>query len=138
MEKRKYPAARKQAPDWECPICSKTMSVRGKAGHMEKVHGQGYPIKEHNPLPADKRPIVPKRRPLAKADVRKLISNINYLYKNKFNSSSITERRQGMQNCEYVFRQFEIMFNCTPEAALEKFPDLKTGLYRFTFIEPAK
>lgn len=137
MEKRNYPAERKQAPDWECPICSKTMSMRGKSGHLEKVHGQGYPIQDHNPIPTDKRPIVPKKRPLAKDDVRKLISNINYLYRNTFNSSSIRIRRQGMQNCEYVFRQFEIMFNCTPEAALKKFPDLKPELYKITFTIPA-
>ena len=138
MKKRNYPVERKLAPIWECPLCFKTMSARGKIGHMERVHGKGLPLKEHNPLFFDRRLIVPKSRPLARADVRKLIDNINYLFLNYINSKSIVLKRKGMQHSEYIFRQFEILFNCTPGEAIDKFPELKSELLKLSIGAPQK
>ena len=127
MANKKYPAKRKPALVWECPICKKSMSVRGKVGHLELIHGKKLPPKENDPFPLIKRKIVLKKRPLAKADVRNLLSNIKFLVSLEKPNNLLSKRKVYLQ-CEYLVRELEIQFDCTLKEALNKFPDLeKTG-----------
>jgi hypothetical protein len=122
MEKRNYPAERKEAPQWECPMCNKVMSVRGKAGHLDKVHGRGKTLREHAPLPPAYHSLTQKKRSLSRSDVRNLVSNILYLIINATRNNNPIEIRKAMFQCEYIIRELEINFNCTLEVALKKFP----------------
>lgn len=124
MEKRNYPSKRKPANTWECPICKKVINIRGKSGHLKLVHDKTPLHKKHDPFPLIERKIVLKRRPLAKADVRNLLSNINYLTSREIPNDILSKRKTYLQ-CEYLIRELEIQFNCTLEDALKKFPDLK-------------
>lgn len=123
MAKRNYPSKRKPAATWECPICKKTMNVRGKSGHLKLIHEQVQLSREHDPLPGIPRKMAPKRRPLAKADVRNLLSNIRYLTAREIPNDLLSKRKIYLQ-CEYTIRELEIQFQCTLEDALKKFPEL--------------
>ncbi|OFY84670.1 MAG: hypothetical protein A3F72_16000 [Bacteroidetes bacterium RIFCSPLOWO2_12_FULL_35_15] len=124
MEKRNYPSKRKSAGMWECPICNKSLNIRGKSGHLKLVHNQTIPPKEHDPLSTLKRNIAPKKRPLAKADVRNLLSNIKYLTSYEKPNDLLSKRKTYLQ-CEFLIRELEINFRCTLEDALNKFPEIK-------------
>lgn len=127
-EKRKYPIERKEAPAWECPICHKIMSSRGKPGHLEKVHGRGIPLKEHNPLPNFIRPLTKKKRPLSRSDVRNLIDNVVGILVDTTRTANINLIREGMFQCEYLIRELEINAGCTLEEAWGRFPIPKNEL----------
>jgi hypothetical protein len=125
MEKRNYPIERKQAPTWQCPVCNKIMSSRGRTGHLEKAHSRGKPPKEHDPFPAWPRALVQKRRPLSRSDVRNLISNVTHILVETTRTPNIVAIRKGLFQCEYLIRELEINANCTLEEAFKKFPELK-------------
>lgn len=124
MTKKNYPTKRQPASMWECPICGKTINIRGKSGHLKLVHNQTLPPKEHDPFPFIKRKIVPKKRPLSKADVRNLISNINHLLSKEKPNDLLSKRKTYLQ-CEFLIRELEINSQCTLEDALKKFPEAK-------------
>lgn len=123
MTKRNYPSKRKPAAAWECPICVKIMNIRGKSGHLKLVHEQVQPS-SNDPFPMIERKMIPKQRPLAKADVRNLLSNIKYLTSREIPNDLLSKRKIYLQ-CEYLIRELEIQFMCKLEEALKKFPDLK-------------
>ncbi len=122
MEKRNYPIERKLAPTWQCPVCDKVMSSRGRSGHLEKVHGRGKPLKEHDPFPKLPRALAQKRRPLSRNDVRNLIANITRIMIETTRTPNILEIRKGLFYCEYLIRELEINANCTIEEAWRAFP----------------
>ena len=123
MAKKNYPSKRKPAPSWECPICMKVMNIRGKIGHLKLVHERHLPTQENNPFPFMKRNITPKRRPLARADVRKLHSNIKIITSQE-KPNDFLSKRETYLKCEFLIRELEIEFNCTLKDALNKFPDV--------------
>ena len=122
MAKKNYPSKRKPAATWECPICKKVINIRGKSGHLKLVHEQFLLSKKHDPFAIIERKIVPKRRPLAKADVRNLLSNIKYLISNEI-PNDLLNKRETYLKCEFIIRELEIQFNCTLKDALNKFPE---------------
>ncbi len=124
MATRNYPSKRKAAGMWECPICKKIMNIRGKSGHLKLVHEQVQLPRKHDPFPVIERKMVPKRRPLAKADVRNLLSNIQYLISKEIPNDLLSKRKTYLQ-CEFLIRELEINFKCTLEDAMNKFPELK-------------
>lgn len=124
MATRNYPSKRKPAGTWECPICKKTINIRGKSGHLKLVHDRAPVSKKYDPFPIVERKMAIKRRPIAKADVRTLLSNIRYLT-SKETSNDILNKRKTYLQCEYLIRELEIKFQCTLEDALKKFPDIK-------------
>lgn len=133
MEKRNYPIERKLAPTWQCPICDKIMSSRGKPGHMEKVHGRGKLLKEHDPYPdLPKNPRL-ENQLLIKEDVRSLANRVINVLHNNAGLPSIVSLRKAMFQCEYVIREFEIDTNCTLEDAWAAFPIKKDEL---DFFQP--
>lgn len=102
----------------------KSMSARGKKGHLEKVHGRGLPMKENSPRICIDR-IVRKRRPLAKADVRVLMTYIDVLLSLCNETRNLVEKRRRILQCEYLMRELEVKFGCTLEEVVEKFPELQ-------------
>ena len=56
---------------WECYSCKKNISILGKSGPLKLFHSQSLLPKEHDSAPFIRREIIPQKRPLAKADVRK-------------------------------------------------------------------
>ena len=124
MAIRNYPSMRKPALLWECPFCKKNMSIRGKSGHLKLVHADSILPEEHNPAPYINRKIEPKKRPLAKADVRNLLSDIQFLTSHE-NSNDLLSKRKIYLQCEFLIRELEIKFKCTLEDALQKFPELR-------------
>lgn len=131
MEKRNYPIERKQAPMWECPVCHKIMSSRGKPGHLEKHHGRGKPLKEHDPYPEIPRALLPKKRPLSRSDVRNLISNVMTIIFDSTRTPDIVQLRSSLFQCEYLIRELEINASCSLEEAWAKFPITRDELEIF-------
>lgn len=127
MEKRNYPIDRKPGPTWECPICNKIMSSRGKTGHLEKVHDRGLLPKEFDPFPLTVRAELPNGRPVTSGDIVALLQNMSAVYSQTVSKYSLTGRRKVYRQYEFLCREFEINFNCTLEEALAKFSDL--GLF---------
>lgn len=124
MTKRNYPSKRKPAVKWECPFCKKSMSIRGKSGHLNLVHAKFLLSEKHNPIPYIKRKIEPKKRPLSKADVRNLFDDIKILTSRE-KSNDLLSKREIYLQCEFLIREVEIKFQCTLEDALKKFPEIK-------------
>jgi len=120
MAKKNYPSKRKPAVKWECPFCKKSMSIRGKSGHLNLVHAQSLLPKENNPAPFIKRDILPKKRPLARADIRNLLDDIKILTSREKPNDLLSKRKTYLQ-CEFLIREMEIKFQCTLEDALKKF-----------------
>lgn len=135
MEKRNYPIERKLAPTWQCPLCNKIMSSRGRPGHLEKVHGQGMPPKEHDPFPGIPRPLIRKKRPLSRSDVRNLITNITRVLIHATSSPNILNIRKGLRQSEYLIRELEINANCTLEEAWKTFPIERHEIELFAQID---
>ena len=123
MAKRNYPSKRRPAGVWECPFCKKQMSIRGKSGHLKLFHSQSLLPKEHDPAPFIKREIIPQKRPLAKADVRNLLADIQILTSREKPNDLLSKREIYLQ-CEFLIRELEIKFQCTLEEALKKFPEV--------------
>lgn len=123
MAKKNYPSKRKPAGTWECPFCKKNINIRGKSGHLKLVHAQSLLPKENNPAPFIKRQIVPKKRPLSKADVRTLLADIQILLSREKPNDLLSKREIYLQ-CEFLIREVEIKFQCKLEDALKKFPEV--------------
>lgn len=124
MATRNYPNTRKLAGLWECPFCKKNMSIRGRSGHLKIVHADSILPQEHNPAPFINRKIEPKKRLLARADVRNLIYDIQFLNSQEKPTDLLNKRKIYLQ-CEFLIRELEIKFKCTLEEALLKFPELR-------------
>ncbi len=124
MAIRNYPHTRKPAVLWECPFCKKSMSIRGRSGHLKIVHADSILPQEYNPAPLINRKIEPKKRPLARADVRNLIYDIQFLTSQEKPNDLLSKRKIYLQ-CEFLIRELEIKFQCTLEEALLKFPELR-------------
>lgn len=127
MAKRNYPSKRKSAATWKCPICMKTMNIRGKSGHLKFVHEQFLLSKKHDPFPTTERPIFPYGIPFEEADVKNLLFNLKLIALREIPNDLLSKRKIYLR-MEYYIREFEINYTCTLEEVLKKFPDLKFSL----------
>lgn len=131
MEQRNYPTERKLAPTWQCPLCNKIMSSRGKSGHLEKVHGRGRLLKQHDPYPDLPKELKEENQPLLKMDVHSIITRVIKVLVDNAHLPNIVSLRNAMFQCEYLIRGFEINTNCTIEEAWAAFPINKDELEFF-------
>lgn len=124
MATKNYPSKRKFAGMWECPICKKSINIRGKSGHLKFVHEQFLLSKKHDPFPTIERKIAPHGVPLEEADVKNLLFNLKLITARE-TSNDLLSKRKTYLKCEFYIREFEINFMCTLEDALKKFPQIK-------------
>ncbi|NUM50876.1 MAG: hypothetical protein HUU48_07135 [Flavobacteriales bacterium] len=124
MATRNYPSKRKFAGLWECPICKKSINIRGKSGHLKFVHDQFLLSKKHDPFPTIERPIVSYDIPFEEADVKNLLLNLTLIASKEIPNDLLSKRKTYLK-MEYYIREFEIKYTCTLENAFKKFPELK-------------
>ncbi len=124
MATKNYPSKRKPAAMWECPICNKSLNIRGKSGHLKFVHEQFLLSKKHDPFPTIERPIVPYGVPFEEADVKNLLLNLKLIASKEIPNDLLSKRKIYLRH-EFYIREFEIKFTCTLEDALKKFPEIK-------------
>lgn len=124
MAKKNYPSKRKFAGMWECPICKKSINIRGKSGHLKFVHDQILLSKKHDPFPTIERLIVSYGIPFEEADVKNLLLNLKIIASREIPNDLLSKRKTYLK-LEYYIREFEIKYTCTLDDVLKKFPELK-------------